>query len=694
MSVNGITNGSFPALQITTPPDGSIGISTNTAFVWSGPNSWDEVDLADHSSDYSFYQSATFSPPVSNWQNPPTALLGTNEFEVGYLVNVSSQVTISTPLNSQSQPFTNWVAGSKLLDWTQSQFVTSTNPALLGTGHALFAHYTFTNDANTFALGDDSSASNNNLNGYSYWGPVHTNSTDAITGGEAVQFFGTSCMSPNNKILTNYDNLLAGSFTFSAWVKTTNSVGNDCDDAISGAAIFWAYDDHNGTNDAIPLAITGRKAAFSVRDSFGNTTTIHSTNYVNDGVYHLVTVTRDQENGVMRLYVDGKLQDAAAGPTNPLNGNNYFLSLGGTTLSSYTGLLDDVQVYSGVLSASEVSELYSKPGSTIPNEPPPPADGLVAHYDFDEKTVVAPDVSDNGNNMVLAGNFGGNGPVISRNAIAGLGSVCFDGGSFLTATNNLLSTLADNFSISLWVKTTQNYDYADDYAYNGAGIISAYIPNEIANDLVPVALTGGHVAFDTGNAQYGYDDTLTSMASVDDGSWHHIVVCRNQLSGEKDIYIDGVLDTSDSDTTALLDDPRLLTIGAIADASNSDPSSPQDTGYNGYQGLLDDVQIYNRVLSSYEVAFLYSNPGVNIGGTAIASSALSPALLANLEISARNIEFSFQTLAGHSHTIQSRTNLLTGSWIDLTNFTGNGSVRQFVFPTTNAAARFFRVETQ
>jgi hypothetical protein len=503
-------------------------------------------------------------------------------------------------------------------------------------------------------------------------------------------------MSPNGPSLENYDSMLAGSFTFSGWVETTNCIGDNSDDAISGASIFWAYDDHNGTNDVIPLAITGHKAAFSVRDHLGNTTTIHSTSTVNNGFYHFVTVTRDQNTGVMFVYVDGSLQGGAVGTTDPLNGNNYFLSIGGTTLSSYTGLLDDLQVYGGALSAGEVSELYANRGATIPDEPPAPSYGLVAHFDFNESTDVAPDVSDHGNNMVQDGNFGGNGPVISTNAVAGIGSVYFDGGSFLTASSNLLTTLAGNFSISLWLNTTQDLDYAGDLAYYGAGVISAYVPGQPTNDIVPIALTGGQVAFDTGNAQYGYDDTLTSVAAVNDGSWHHIVVCRNQVTGQKYIYVDGRLDTTDTDTTALLNTPQLLTVGAIADASNPDPSSPENTGNNGYNGYLDDIQVYNRVLSPNDVAFLYSNPDIAIGGTVIilAQPSPSPVQIMPPGISSGNFGFSFQTSASHSYTIQSTTNLLTGSWINLTNFAGDGTVREFAFPTAGSRTKFFRVETQ
>ncbi|MGH8023281.1 MAG: hypothetical protein ACRED1_06855, partial [Limisphaerales bacterium] len=165
-------------------------------------------------------------------------------------------------------------------------------------GHTNIAHYTFDNSG---SLGQDASGNGNDLDSYSYWGPVHQYSTEAEAGSGAVQFFGTSSMDAGNQTLTNLDAVLAGSFTFSAWVNTTNSTGNDTDDAVSGAAIFWAYNDHDNINDTIPLAITGSKAAFSTRDHLGNTTTIHSLTSVNDGNYHLITATRNQADGEMDM---------------------------------------------------------------------------------------------------------------------------------------------------------------------------------------------------------------------------------------------------------------------------------------------------------------------------------------------------------------------------------------------------------
>ena len=274
-----------------------------------------------------------------------------------------------------------------------------------------------------------------------------------------------------------------------------------------------------------------------------------------------------------------------------------------TATGNSTVLQFGAQDDNGWLALDDVSVMPTQAGGS---------GGLVVHYDFDEGTVLAPDVSGNSNNIVYAGNFGGSGPSISTDAAAGAGSVSFDGGSYLTASSNLLSTLAGEFSVSLWLKTSQSYGNPGDLAWEGAGVIAADSPNAGAKDLIPVALTGGQVAFNIGDGVS--DDTLNSSATVNDDTWHHVVVTRSLSTGARQIFIDGTLDSSDVASTVLLNSPVLLTIGAKSDASDPDPASPSYNGSNGYLGLLDDVQIYNRVLSSNEVAFLYQNPGATLAG--------------------------------------------------------------------------------
>jgi hypothetical protein len=621
--VTGLTSNAYGApVMAGFPTDGALYVTNQPLFSWTGPTNWAGTllvvdDYIDDNGTYNYVTSANLPANQTTWQCPVVLPDGTNNFSVYYSSNVTAFVFASTPTNHAGQPISGWVSTATMdTEFPNGPQFTVGSPIISTSngGHTNIAHYTFDNSANTFQLGLDSSPNANNLVTYSYWGPVHTNTADAVSGG-AVQFFGTSSMICYDQVLSNLNAVLAGSFTFSTWVKTTASRGNDSDDAVYGATIFWAYNDHNGTNDAIPLAITGSKAAFSTRDYLGNTVTIHSITSVNDGNYHLLAVTRNQSSGEMKIFVDGNYEASTFGTTEPLNANNYYLSIGGTTISSYTGKLDDLQIYSGVLSPAEVAALYSNPGTTIPDVAGSAAAGLTVHYDFDEGTVLAPDVSGNGNNIIVAGNiddFNGDNPTISTNSIAGAGSVSFDGYSFLTTPTNLLSTIAGTFSLSLWVKTTDDSGYQGDDAWDGACIVSADIPNSLVNgDIVPVALTGGQVAFNTGSP--GNDDTMNSQALVNDGQWHHIVVMRNQPTGEKDIYVDGVLDTSDFDTTNLLTDPQILTIGCKADASNSDPEGPSYTGSNGYTGLVDDLQLYNRILSPNEVSYLYNNPGATAG---------------------------------------------------------------------------------
>jgi hypothetical protein len=618
VTFTGVTSNQFAPVIILFPTNGAIFITNTPVFVWLGPTNWPGTldvneSFTDPNGNNYGEASASLPPGQTNWACPVVIPDGTNNFGANYKSNVTALVVANTPTNHLLQPLGGWVSTATLETYNNSQFIVGQPaPSISGGGHTNVAHYSFDDSDN---LGQDSSGNGNDLSGPTWWGPTYQFDTDAKAGGGATEFFGTSCMTPDNHVLTNLNAVLAGSFTFSAWVKTTVTNGGDDNNAFYGAVIFWAYNDNGNTNDTIPLAITGSKAAFTTRDHLGNDTTLHSITSVNDGNYHLITVTRDQGTGEKKIYVDGNFETSEMGTTDPLNGNNYRLTLGGwayctdgncTNFYAYNGLLDDMQIYSGVLSATEVSAIYTNPGTPVPDLAGG-TNSIVAHYDFDEDTVLAPDVSGHGNNIVYAGHFDGDGPSISADTAAGAGSVYFDGGSYLTAASNLLATIASNFSISVWVKTSQTVGSPGDMAYWGAVVVSADIPTGGAGDAVPIALTGGQVAFNTGDGTN--DDTLNSYATVNDDSWHQVVVTRNQTTGEKQIYIDGALDNSEFGTTVRLNGPRLLTLGAKSDANNPDPASPDINGSQGYEGLLDDVQMYPRVLNSEEVAYLYSHPG-------------------------------------------------------------------------------------
>jgi hypothetical protein len=90
----------------------------------------------------------------------------------------------------------------------------------------------------------------------------------------------------------------------------------------------------------------------------------------------------------------------------------------------------------------------------------------------------------------------------------------------------------------------------------------------------------------------GGDVSVTSSTSVNDGQWHHVVATRDTTSGAMQVYVDGVPSGSGVGPTGARTAPTSLRIGSIL------------TGVNFLNGTLDDVRLYDRVLSASEVAEL------------------------------------------------------------------------------------------
>jgi hypothetical protein len=621
VSFTGFTSNDMPGFQVTYPMPEEVITSTNVTFTWSGgPANYSDLWLYLHNTDYSYFQGVGISPNISSW-NYGTPLSGADTnfyFQANYQTSGTSYLAVSTPLTAGGQAVPGGWSATSTLNLTENNgtnadgdgvhFILMTNLPNSGSGivgHKLIAQYPFSQSAG----GNDVSGNNNNFNSSVSWahsGQLQFSGT-GIAGGGSLQLDGGEAIETGSPPGSHtFDNWLAafyGSFSVSLWINTTTVVGGDADDfsGYNGAAVLWTY--NNGVNDTLPVVLTGHKAAFFTGDPTGGKgDTLHSTADVTTGTFVHLVVTRDQSSGRKAIYINGVLDAADTGIAGNLGGDANEYTIGGFVWSSYAGLLDDVQIYSGVLNSNEVAFLYANPGVPAPDVAGS-SSGLVAYYDFDENTDLAADLSANGNNLVYGGSFSG--PVLSTNSISGSRAVSFNGASYLVPSLNLLPTLAGDFSLSLWVNTTENIAWDTAPAYYGAGIVSADVPN-LASDLIPVALTGGAIGFNSGGTN---DDTLNSATKINDGHYHHVVVTRNQATGEKQIYIDGVFSTNDFATTGLLNAPKLITIGALADESNPDPTSPEYTGGNGFVGLIDDIQFYSRVLTAGEVAALFATPG-------------------------------------------------------------------------------------
>ena len=120
--------------------------------------------------------------------------------------------------------------------------------------------------------------------------------------------------------------------------------------------------------------------------------------------------------------------------------------------------------------------------------------------------------------------------------------------------------------------------------YQGEGLVDGDVSGT-ADDF-GVSLLGNSAAFGVGNP----DTTITSSTAINDGRWHHVAVTRSAYSGQMQLYVDSVLQASAIGPFGPKTAPPDLCLGAI------------QSGGGAFNGAIDDVQIFNRVLGPSEIA--------------------------------------------------------------------------------------------
>lgn len=200
-----------------------------------------------------------------------------------------------------------------------------------------------------------------------------------------------------------------------------------------------------------------------------------------------------------------------------------------------------------------------------------------------------------------------NGPVPGRTGK--LGSAWqFDGSNDYICTDTDSNGSCDDvldqtgsFSVSAWIKTTDT---------DGAIVSKAKTSSDRSFWL---HVSGGRARFDVnayrfiggvGNCSTSTPMTITSpiTATVNDGNWHHIVglfTFNNMSTGSSsivEIYIDRVLrGLETSFTSGMCNTTADLEIGAYL------------SGTYNLSGLIDEVGIWSRPLTSAEITSLYNS---------------------------------------------------------------------------------------
>ena len=214
--------------------------------------------------------------------------------------------------------------------------------------------------------------------------------------------------------------------------------------------------------------------------------------------------------------------------------------------------------------------------------------GLVAYYPLNGNVN---DSTGNGNNGSVAGDITG-----SADRYGFLNAAAYFDGS--TASVEVPRSIEDDFTVSFWFRTTQ-FGRNGSQWYNGQGLIDAEMCGE-TNDWGISLINGGKVCVGIGNP----DVTLISDNDYNDGAWHHVAVRRSKTTSLVELFVDNALAASgNTGNTESLDAPPGLRFG----------NDYCDPGSSLFNGDLDDVKFYNRVLSDEEVGLLASTlPVVSI----------------------------------------------------------------------------------
>jgi len=432
--------------------------------------------------------------------------------------------------------------------------------AFAGLNDGLVAYYPFNGNAN-----DESG--NNNGNGSVFGATLTTDRFGNIS--KAYNFDG---IDDYIEVLLS-DSSFDQDFTIGAWVKFNNFDNSyphifsleNVNFALHGCGPIYGHRYKKiGFYQQIGSSNDTRRGAFFTEAQF------------NEGEWHFIVVSRSEMT--YKFYIDTILEaeitetDIPSYPGKLMRFGS--IDIPGLPSQDMTinGSIDDVRIYNRAISDSEIQVLNAMP------EAPGLNNGLIAYYPFNGN---ANDESGNGKN----GTVNGAALITDRFGIEN-SAYSFDGiDSEIRVANPFNTTMQNSIpiTISVWMKTSAIDDIG--------GIVTQHAACSGIDNNLYIILYGSD------SIQAGFFGNpprlTTSSSELTDNSWHHVVA---SYSGDSSaLFIDGILKDYIKVTWPVYSfnpDIDMVFGGFHSDACGSDHS---------YEGSIDDIRIYNRLLSYTEV---------------------------------------------------------------------------------------------
>jgi hypothetical protein len=209
----------------------------------------------------------------------------------------------------------------------------------------------------------------------------------------------------------------------------------------------------------------------------------------------------------------------------------------------------------------------------------------VGNWNLDEGsgTTVIDSSGSNNNGTISGATYTNDTPHKAAGQGAGKYALSFDGVNDCVNVNDSPSLrISGNITMSLWIKPNLGTrQVLIDKGYNGAfrlGYISEYPPYPI------IWMHGNGTSYESG----------TAYPSTENNKWQYLVLVRDTAIKKYRAYRDGVLIT----TTSYAIDP--------ADTGFNVTLGCRIGGSEFFNGLMDEVQIYNHALTASEIQKLYA----------------------------------------------------------------------------------------
>ena len=376
----------------------------------------------------------------------------------------------------------------------------------------------------------------------------------------------------------------AQNYSVSAWVNLAATAGkNQTALAETGTA------GTPSTAPAFALQYSAASNTWAFSQSQTNTATsttvaASSTGTAAVGVWtHLVGVYT-ASSGAMQLYVNGVLAGTATNKTvfqafGPL-------TIGGSPIAPlFDGQISGVRVYQRALTANDVFNLYAS-GTTAVNSAAPGDNPAGAWPLADLAGTQATDASGSGHPATVQGG------VTWQPASAT--SLNLNGTSGYAQTSAAVVDTSASFTLSAWVDlASTSQDYQSIVAQMGSGSGAAELEYSATfggfSFIMPKASGSA-----TGLSAYDYASSKTGVAA---NTWVHLVGVYNSSTGAMQLYVNGTLAASATDTTAWAGSGPLV-IGA-----QNGSAGPVDFT----NGRIAQVRTYQTALTASAVNNLFDN---------------------------------------------------------------------------------------